>query len=199
LKTDENILIEKSKKGDFEAFEQLVDRYEKQVYNTGYNMLRNVQDAEEVLQETFLKVFDKLYQFEGKSSFSTWLYRIATNEALMLLRKRKPVTIVSLEEPLGDDYRQQIRRDLIDWSLSPQDLYLKKEFQEKIDYILLTLPENHRAVFVLRDIQGLSAKEVSEILGITIATVKARLHRARIYAREILNKYIKDSMEGGIN
>jgi len=199
LKTNENILIEKSKKGDFEAFEELVDRYEKQVYNTGYNMLRNAQDAEEVLQETFLKVFDKLYQFEGKSSFSTWLYRIATNEALMLLRKRKPVTLVSLEEPLGDDYRQQIRRDLVDWSTSPQDLYLKKEFQEKIDYILLTLPENYRAVFVLRDIQGLSAKEVSEILGITIATVKARLHRARIYAREILNKYIKESMEGGIS
>ena len=196
MKIDEKVLIEKSKAGDFDAFEKLLDKYEKKVYNIGYSMMRNSQDAEEVLQETFLKVFDKLHQFKEKSLFSTWLYRIATNEALMLLRKRKPVSMVSLEEPLDDDYRAGIRRDLVDWSTSPQDLYLRKEFQEKIDEVILTLPENYRAVFVLRDIQGLPAKEVSEILDITVAAVKARLHRARLYAREVLNKYFKESMVG---
>ncbi|HPZ08304.1 MAG TPA: sigma-70 family RNA polymerase sigma factor [Candidatus Eremiobacteraeota bacterium] len=190
---EENILIEKSKNGDFEAFETLINTYEKHVYNIAWNMLRNTEDAEEVLQETFIKAYSKLYQFEGRSKFSTWLYRIATNESLMLLRKRNPVPHVSLDEPLDDGYRAKIRRELIDWRENPQDIYLKNELQEKIDHIILTLPEDYRTVFVLRDIQGMSGEKVSEILGITLAAVKARLHRARLYAREVLNNYFKES------
>jgi RNA polymerase sigma-70 factor, ECF subfamily len=192
MDTTENILIEKSKEGDFEAFEELVELYEKKVYNIAWNMVRNPEDAEEVLQETFLKVYDKLNQFEGRSKFSTWLFRIATNEALMILRKRNPLPPVSLDAPLDDDYRSSIRRELIDWRENPQNIYLKKEFKEKIDQIILTLPESYRTVFVLRDLQGLSGERVSEILEITLPTVKARLHRARLYAREILNGYFKE-------
>jgi len=193
LKRDENILIEKCKEGDFDAFNDLVELYEKKVYNIAYNMLRNHEDAEEILQETFIKVYDNIKNFEGRSKFSTWIYRIATNEALMLIRKRNPVPAISIDEPIDDDYRAKIRRELVDWRENPQDIYLKKEFKEKIDHIILTLPEGYSSVFVLRDIEGLSGEEVSEILGISIAAVKARLHRARLYGREILNNYFRES------
>ncbi len=189
---EEEILVKKSKEGDFEAFEELVKLHEKYVYNIAWNMLRNQEDAEEVLQETFIKAYNKLNQFEGKSKFSTWLYRIATNEALMVIRKKNPVQAVSLDEPVDDGYRTKIRRELIDWKENPHDVYLKKELKEKIDYIIFTLPEDYRSVFVLRDIQGFSGEKVSEILSITIPAVKARLHRARLYAREILNDYFKE-------
>jgi RNA polymerase sigma-70 factor (ECF subfamily) len=192
LPLEEEILVKKSKNGDFEAFEELVNLHEKHVYNIAWNMLRNQEDAEEVLQETFIKAYDKLNQFEGRSKFSTWLYRIATNEALMILRKRNPLQPVSLDEPIDDGYRTKIRRELIDWRENPQDIYLKKELKEKIDYIIFTLPEDYRSVFVLRDIQGFSGEKVSEILSITLPAVKARLHRARLYAREILNNYFKE-------
>ncbi|MEQ8222448.1 MAG: sigma-70 family RNA polymerase sigma factor [Candidatus Eremiobacterota bacterium] len=190
---EEKILVKKSKEGDFEAFEELVNLHEKHVYNIAWNMLRNQEDAEEVLQETFIKAYDKLNQFEGRSKFSTWLYRIATNEALMIIRKKNPVQTVSLDEPIDDGYRTKIRRELIDWKENPQDIYLKKELREKIDYIIYSLPEDYRSVFVLRDIQGFSGEKVSEILSITIPAVKARLHRARLYAREILNDYFKQT------
>ncbi len=189
---EEEILVKKSKEGDFEAFEELVNLHEKHVYNIAWNMLRNQEDAEEVLQETFIKAYNKLNQFEGRSKFSTWLYRIATNEALMIIRKKNPVQPVSLDEPIDDGYRTKIRRELIDWKENPQDIYLKKELKEKIDYIIYSLPEDYRSVFVLRDIQGFSGEKVSEILSITIPAVKARLHRARLYAREILNDYFKE-------
>jgi len=190
---EEEILVKKSKEGNFEAFEELVNLHEKHVYNIAWNMLRNQEDAEEVLQETFIKAYDKLNQFEGRSKFSTWLYRIATNEALMIIRKKNPVQTVSLDEPIDDGYRTKIRRELIDWKENPQDIYLKKELREKIDHIIFTLPEDYRSVFVLRDIQGFSGEKVSEILSITIPAVKARLHRARLYAREILNDYFKQT------
>jgi len=189
---EEEILVKKSKEGDFEAFEELVNLHEKHVYNIAWNMLRNQEDAEEVLQETFIKAYNKLNQFEGRSKFSTWLYRIATNEALMIIRKKNPVQPVSLDEPIDDGYKTKIRRELIDWKENPQDIYLKKELKEKIDYIIYSLPEDYRSVFVLRDIQGFSGEKVSEILSITIPAVKARLHRARLYAREILNDYFKE-------
>ncbi|MEQ8191822.1 MAG: sigma-70 family RNA polymerase sigma factor [Candidatus Eremiobacterota bacterium] len=190
---EEEILVKKSKEGDFEAFEELVNSHEKNVYNIAWNMLRNQEDAEEVLQETFIKAYNKLNQFEGRSKFSTWLYRIATNESLMMIRKKNPIQPVSLDEPVDDGYRAKIRRELIDWKENPQDIYLKKELREKIDYIIYTLPEDYRSVFVLRDIQGFSGEKVSEILSITIPAVKARLHRARLYAREILNDYFKQT------
>ncbi|MEQ8172376.1 MAG: sigma-70 family RNA polymerase sigma factor [Candidatus Eremiobacterota bacterium] len=190
---EEEILVKKSKEGDFEAFEELVNLHEKHVYNIAWNMLRNQEDAEEVLQETFIKAYNKLNQFEGRSKFSTWLYRIATNEALMIIRKKNPAQPVSLDEPIDDVYRAKIRRELIDWKENPQNIYLKKELREKIDYIIYTLPEDYRSVFVLRDIQGFSGEKVSEILSITLPAVKARLHRARLYAREILNDYFKQT------
>jgi len=190
---EEEILVKKSKEGDFEAFEELVNSHEKNVYNIAWNMLRNQEDAEEVLQETFIKAYNKLNQFEGRSKFSTWLYRIATNESLMMIRKKNPIQPVSLDEPVDDGYRAKIRRELIDWKENPQDIYLKKELREKIDYIIYTLPEDYRSVFVLRDIQGFSGEKVSEILSITLPAVKARLHRARLYAREILNDYFKQT------
>ncbi len=190
---EEEILVKKSKEGDFEAFEELVNLHEKHVYNIAWNMLRNQEDAEEVLQETFIKAYNKLNQFEGRSKFSTWLYRIATNEALMIIRKKNPAQPVSLDEPIDDGYRAKIRRELIDWKENPQNIYLKKELREKIDYIIYTLPEDYRSVFVLRDIQGFSGEKVSEILSITLPAVKARLHRARLYAREILNDYFKQT------
>jgi len=190
---EEEILVKKSKEGDFEAFEELVNSHEKNVYNIAWNMLRNQEDAEEVLQETFIKAYNKLNQFEGRSKFSTWLYRIATNESLMMIRKKNPIQPVYLDEPVDDGYRAKIRRELIDWKENPQDIYLKKELREKIDYIIYTLPEDYRSVFVLRDIQGFSGEKVSEILSITLPAVKARLHRARLYAREILNDYFKQT------
>jgi RNA polymerase sigma-70 factor, ECF subfamily len=150
--------------------------------------MNNPQEAEEVLQETFISAFRALDRFEGRSRLATWLYRIAYNAALMRLRKRQPPT-ESYDEPLTTDEGELLPRQFVDWGSIPDDLLLNQELRTVLGAALAGLPETLRGVFVLRDIEGLSTIETAEALGLTETNVKVRLHRARLALREQLSGY----------
>jgi RNA polymerase sigma-70 factor (ECF subfamily) len=151
-------------------------------------MLGNPQDAEDVLQNTFLSALTHLSSFEGRSSLSTWLYRIAANEALMLIRKKKPET--NLDDVEGDGNEDDLKpTQIVDWSARPEDELLSGEAKKVLDEAVQTLPESMRIVFHLRDVEGLSIKETAEALNLTETNVKTRLLRARMFLRERLSTY----------
>jgi RNA polymerase sigma-70 factor (ECF subfamily) len=184
-------LVQAAQQGDKRAFAHLVQKYEQRVYNLARRMMRDPQDAEDVLQETFISVYRHLNEFQGDSSFSTWLYRIATNASLMKLRARKDLT-VSLDAPVeSDEGESAMPREIVDWSVTPEEALLNSEVRAQMDAAVAELPETMRAVFVLRDIEGLSVQETAEVLGISVPNVKTRLHRARMMLRERLSSYFK--------
>lgn len=186
-----DISLEKLVAGDRAELARLVDVYSGPIYRLGLKMLGNPQDAEDVLQNTFLNALTHLSTFEGRSSVATWLYRIAANEALMLIRKRKPE--VSLEQETREDGAQSfedIRPTVFaDWSGLPEDELLSSEGRNVLDATIQALPETLRIVFILRDIEGLSIKETAETLNLTETNVKTRLLRARMLLRERLSTY----------
>lgn len=185
-------LIERIGKGDNEALELLVSRYEGLVYNLAYRMLGNRDDAEDVLQDTFFNVIRSIDKFQSRSSFSTWLYRVATNAALTKLRKRSrrdKSETEFLDEANSVQKLAHAGHKLTDWSESPSDRLLNSEARKKMDEAIDELPEMYRVVFVLRDVEGLPAAEVAEVLGLSVAAVKSRLHRARLYLRNRLSTY----------
>jgi RNA polymerase sigma-70 factor, ECF subfamily len=180
--------VSKLQAGDREEFARMVDAYSARIYRLGLRMLNTEQDAEEVLQNTFLNAMLNLPRFEERSSLETWLYRIAANEALMLIRKRRPE--VSMDQEGGPDDFDQIRpRDFADWSALPEDQLLDEEARRTLDEAVGRLPDPLRVVFVLRDIEDLSIKETAEALGLTEVNVKTRLLRARMRLREELAGY----------
>ncbi len=183
-------LVRAAQAGDQSCFRELVARYEAKVYRLALKMVRDAQDAEDVLQETFISVYRHLDTFRGDSEFSTWVYRIATNASLMKLRSRKPT--VSLEDDSADADDDAPPRDLADWSAAPDEMLLNSEIRAEMDAALTQLPEILRAVFVLRDIQGLSIEETARVLDISSANVKTRLHRARLALRETLASYFAE-------
>jgi len=187
--TQSDFSIEALRGGDRDQFARLVDAYSGPIYRLALKMLGNAQDAEDVLQNTFLKAFQHLGGFEGRSSLSTWLYRIAANEALMLLRKKRPedvLTDVAPEEGPDDDYAPL---QFTDWCCLPEEEFLTSESKAALDAAVQRLPEGMRIVFVLRDIQGLSIQETSQVLDLTETAVKTRLLRARLRLREELSSY----------
>ena len=188
----DTVLIEKIKEGDYQAFESLVSRYESKVYRLAIRMLRNPQDAEDALQETFLQVYRGLKGFEGRSTFSTWLFRLATNVCLMKIRRREtePSKLLPLEDYLPRHEEGKLPH-LLDWADRPEDALLTKESREKMMEALEKLPPEYRAVFILRDMEGFSNAETGESLGISVAAVKSRLHRARITLRGLLSNYFE--------
>ena len=175
--------------GQQEAFAEIVERYSGTIYNLALRLMNEPQEAEDVLQETFISAFRALDRFESRSRLSTWLYRIAYNAALMRLRKRR-VSTVSLDEPWEMEDGELLPRQLVDWTALPDELLLSKEFRGKLDAALVSLPESLRSVFVLRDIEGLSTAETAEALGLTETNAKVRLHRARLALRERLTGYL---------
>ena len=188
----DQVLVDKVKKGDYQAFEALVNRYEGKVYRLSMRMLRNQEDAEDALQEAFLQVYRGLKSFEGRSTFSTWLFRLATNVCLMKIRHREtePAKLLPLEDYLPqheDGEHPQIQK----WPERPEDVLLNKESREKMLEALEELPAEYRAVFILRDVEGLSNVEAGETLGISVAAVKSRLHRARLTLRGMLAGYFE--------
>ncbi|MDW7710428.1 MAG: sigma-70 family RNA polymerase sigma factor [Deferrisomatales bacterium] len=189
-------LVEQARQGDFGAFEALVTASEGKVYGHLLRLLGNVEDARDLLQETYLSAFRHLRSFKGDSAFSTWVYRIATNHALMRLRKRNPET-VGLDEIAVPSHEELKGRTISDWALNPRDAVLRKEVRELLDRAIQSLPATYRTVVVLRDVQGMDTAETAEILGISEGAVKTRLHRARIFLRETLNPYFEDEMGGG--
>ena len=184
-------LVQAAQRGDKRAFAQLVEKYEQRIYNLARKMMHDQQDAEDVLQETFINVYRHLNDFHGASSFSTWLYRIATNASLMKLRGRKEVTI-SLDEPVeSDNGENAMPREIVDWGVTPEEALLNGEVRARMDAAVTALPESLRTVFVLRDIEGLSVQETADVLSISVPNVKTRLHRARMTLRENLSAYFK--------
>jgi RNA polymerase sigma-70 factor (ECF subfamily) len=174
--------------GDRAEFARLVDSYSSPIYRLGLRMLGNPQDAEDILQNTFLNALTHLPRFEGRSSLSTWLYRIAANEALMLIRKKKPE--VNLEDAEGGEESGDLKpTQFVDWSARPEDELLSGEGKKILDEAIQTLPESLRIVFLLRDVEGLSIKEAAEALNLTETNVKTRLLRARMFLRERLSTY----------
>ena len=188
-----NALLKRLQTGDPLAFAQLVEDNYGQVYNLALRMLVDPQEAEDVLQETFLSAYKALPSFEGRSSLSTWLYRIASNASLMRLRRKQPDTI-SVDEPLTLDAGNSLPRQLVDWSNLPEEELLSSESRQAMDEAVSELPEPLRIVFILRDLQGLSTAETGEVLGLSEGAVKTRLHRARLRLRERLSTYFAERM-----
>lgn len=191
---DEQEIIQRARAGDPQAQSILVNRYSKRVYNLALRILRNREEAEDVLQETFLTVINKLDTFDGRSSFFTWVYLIATNAALMVLRKKK-IRRANFRDNDFDPDQIQLG-NTVDWSQNPAASIENEEIRRRINEALATLKEKYRTVFVLRDIEGLSTRETAEILNITEENVKIRLLRARQSLRNYLSQYF-DSKEAG--
>ncbi|MCX7707265.1 MAG: sigma-70 family RNA polymerase sigma factor [Anaerolineae bacterium] len=186
-------LVAAAKAGHQDAYTAIVERYSGTIYNLALRLTGNPQEAEDVLQETFISAFRALSRFEGRSQLGTWLYRIAYNAALMRLRKRQ-VPTESLDEPLTTDEGEFVPRQFVDWSRLPDELLLGKELRSTLEAALQTLPVSLRSVFVLRDIEGLSTAETAQALGLTETNVKVRLHRARLALREKLSQYFAPAL-----
>ena len=188
-------LVARAKAGDLDAFEALTRRYEQRVYSLALRMLRQEEDAEDVTQQAFLSALENLAGFRGDASFATWLLRIASHAALKVIRKRKGLETVSLEEATeaGDDSGVVPHPEYIaDWRQSPEQLVERNEIRRLLDEALDQLDEKHRLVFLLRDVEGLSVKETAEATGLTEANTKVRLLRARLQLRELLTRELGD-------
>lgn len=186
----ETELVNRAKKGDQAAFSQLINAYSERIYNLGLRILRKKEDAEDILQETFLTVIQKIDTFDGRSSFFTWIYRIATNAALMKLRKKKPQYVDLPENP---DFQESIESKVfIDWSQDASLTVQSKEVRKVLNSAINELSEIYKTVFILRDIEQLSIKETSKILNISEENVKIRLRRARQYLRDKLSDYFSE-------
>jgi RNA polymerase sigma-70 factor, ECF subfamily len=191
VKDDEPVLVAAAQAGDVEAFETLVGRYERKIFRLTQNITQNREDAEDAMQESFLKAFEHLGEFQGNSRFYTWLVRIAVNQALMKLRRRRP-NQVSLDEGV-DTGEDTIQRDVEDWGPSPEDRYEQSELSGILSQVIGELDPSFRIVFQLRDIEELSTEETAEALGLSLPAVKSRLLRARLKLRQKLNRYFRRS------
>jgi RNA polymerase sigma-70 factor (ECF subfamily) len=188
--SDESVLVDAARNGDVGAFEQLVRRYDRNVFRIAQHITQNREDAEDVVQDAFLKAFQNLGQFQGQSKFYTWLVRIAVNEALMRLRRRRPERMVSLDEDVKTE-EDSMPREVADWSPNPEQLYSQAELKDILSKTVQGLPPGFRTVFVLRDVEGLSTEETAEALSLSVPAVKSRLLRARLQLRDRLNKFFK--------
>lgn len=191
---DEMSLVTAAQAGDLGAFEQLMRRYEPKIFRLAQQMTGNEADAEDVLQETFLKAFSKLDQFQRNSRFYTWLVRIALNESFMRLRKHKN-NVVSLDQEI-DTGEDTVPRDVADWHPDPEQQFARSELQQILDRAINSLAFPYRVVFQLRDVDGLSTEETADVLQISVPAVKSRLLRARLQLREKLARFFRKEREG---
>ena len=183
-------LVAKVRAGDVSAYDALVRKYERQIFRIAQHITQNREDAEDVMQDAFVKAFEKLDTFQGNSKFYTWLVRIAVNESLMRLRRRRTGKMVSIDEDLKTE-EGSVPRDFADWAPNPEDNYNQAELASILKKTIQGLPPGFRVVFVLRDVDGLSTEETAETLGLSIPAVKSRLLRARLQLRERLSRYFK--------
>jgi RNA polymerase sigma-70 factor (ECF subfamily) len=184
-------LVNQFKKGDLTAFEEIISRYEAKVMNLALRFTRNQEDAEEVMQDVFTTVYRKIDGFRGQSAFSSWLYRIVVNAAFMKLRKKKQSQTISMEDLAPAVKQYCMERDHAAHTHS-HGVAVTRELQEVLQKAIDRLPDQYRAVFVLRDVDGLSNQETGEILDLSIPAVKSRLHRSRIMLRKKLQRYYED-------
>jgi RNA polymerase sigma-70 factor (ECF subfamily) len=193
--TSDAALVQRAQAGDLDSFEALANRYEQRVYSLAFRMLQHQQDAEDVTQQSLLSAMENLKGFRGEASFSTWLLRIAAHAALKIIRKRKGLHTVSLQETTErqDHYEGVPHPEYIaDWRYSPEELVHSNEVRELLDGALVQLDQKYRIVFLLRDVEGMSVKETADALGLNEANVKVRLLRARLQLRELLTSRLGD-------
>jgi RNA polymerase sigma-70 factor, ECF subfamily len=190
--SDDLDLVRATQNGNVSAFEQLVKRYDRRLLRIAQHITHNLEDAQDVVQEAFLKAFQHLDQFRGESKFSTWLIRITINQSFMKLRKQGTAREVSLDRDFEAD-EDMLPTEVVDWAPNPEQLYGASELRDILVEALQELRPSLRPVFVLRDIEGLSIEQTAEVLNLSRATVKARLWRARLQLREWLNKYFNKS------
>ena len=192
-KTLEERLVKNLQSGKSESFEQLANLYQKKIYALSFNLTRNAMDSEDVTQEVLLTLFRKIHTFQGRSAFSSWVYRITLNATYMKLRSRKREQSISIEELLpsfnGSGFQQEKIRD---WSENTESLLFDNEVRETIQKAVNLLPDKEKIVFLLRDVEGLSTENVSEGLELTVPAVKSRLHRARLFLRKKLANYFDE-------
>jgi len=187
---DEFEFVDSARGGDSAAFAELVNKYDRNIYRLARHITQNEHDAEDVLQETFMKAFANLSQFQGHSRFYTWLVRIAVNESLMKLRRRKADRTVSLDEPVETE-EDAMPREIAAWEENPEQRYSRAELNEILNRTIAALSPGFRAVFLLRDIEELSTEETAAALNLSISAVKSRLLRARLQLREKLNRVFR--------
>ena len=183
-------LIQAINSGQFDRFPELVKRYEQKLYNFSLRMCRDAADAEDTVQETFLNVFKYLKDFRYETKFKNWLYRVAASTCIKKRRKSKfaPQRELSLDE-FYPQSEAEVPQQVPDWAQMPLDKLLSNELLDKINEAIFTLPEKYRLVIVLRDIEGFNTAETAQILNLSEANVKVRLHRARLYLRDRLKGY----------
>ena len=194
IENDELPLVDRARAGDATAFGSLVTRYEGRILRLAKRITQNEEDAEDVVQESFLKAYENLDRFQGNSKFYTWLVRIAVNESLMKLRKRRSDRTVSLDEPV-ETGEETVQREIAVWEGNPEQRFTQTEMREILDDAIRGLEPIYRTVFQLRDVEELSTEETAEALGLTIAAVKSRLLRARLQLREKLTRLFKKKEE----
>lgn len=187
---DEAAVVAQARLGDEKAFTELLRRYEGKIFRLALHITQNREDAEDVLQEAFLKAYEHLDQFQGQSKFYTWIVRIAVNQALMKLRKRKSDRSVSLDDTI-DTGEDKVAREIAAWDENPEQQYSREEINEILGGAIDGLTPIYRAVFVLRDVDGLSTEEAAEALDLSVPAVKSRLLRARLQLRDKLTRYFK--------
>jgi RNA polymerase sigma-70 factor (ECF subfamily) len=192
---EELVLVQAAQGGDISAFERLLKRYDRNVFRIAQHITQNREDAEDVVQDAFLKAYQKLDQFQGNSKFYTWLVRIAVNEALMRLRKRKSDKTVSMDDEVETE-EGTMPREFADWSPNPEQQLSQAELKDLLGRTIQGLPTSFRTVFVLRDVEGMSTEETAEMLGLSVPAVKSRLLRARLQLRERLSKQFKKRKNG---
>jgi RNA polymerase sigma-70 factor (ECF subfamily) len=193
-KEEDTLLVARTLDGDYRAFERLVSKYESRIYSHCMKFLRSPEDAEDVLQETFLQAYRGLASFRAESAFSTWLFKIATNGSLMKIRKRKKVDLVSIDKPIEWE-GSNLQREVSDWSQNPALQTGNDEVRIALETLIHQLPEDKKVVLVLKDVEGFSNIEIGQMLGMNVAAVKSRLHRARLFMREELTKYFEGSLD----
>jgi RNA polymerase sigma-70 factor (ECF subfamily) len=188
---DDEELVDLAQEGEYPAYEELVRRYQDKAYRLAWSMVKNESDANDVVQEAFLNMYRKLDTFEGNAKFGSWIYRVVVNAALMKLRKRKRRSEVSI-----DDDETEFREDdyyvmsVPEWRVRADEAAENAELREKIIEAVDELEPKYETVFLLKEVEGLSLKEIADVLDLTVAAVKSRLHRARLYLRATLERYM---------
>jgi RNA polymerase sigma-70 factor (ECF subfamily) len=179
--------------GNLEAYDKIAEIYQKKIYGLSFNLTRNQMDAQDVTQEVLLTLFRKIHTFQGKSAFSSWVYRITLNASYMKLRSKKKEPNVSIDELMPSFNSAGFQQEKIqDWSENTESLLFTNETRDVINKAIALLPEKEKVVFLLRDVEGLSTEKACEILDLTVPAVKSRLHRARLFLRKKLSSYFEE-------
>lgn len=189
----EERLVKELQAGKKEAFDEIASLYQRKIYSLSFNLTRNQMDAQDITQDVLLTIFKKIDTFQGKSAFSSWVYRITLNASYMKLRSRKKEQYVSLDDALPSFNGAGFQKEKIrDWSESTESALFVNETREVIEKAVEQLPEKEKVVFLLRDVDGLSTEKVGEILDLSVPAVKSRLHRARLFLRKKLSNYFEE-------